>query len=86
MQLLKDGGKLAIVLPETYLHAPSKKHVLDFLVKKNNIITVIDLPHNTFRPYCNAKTCLLVLEKAKDKIVILSWLLQKKWGMIILED
>jgi type I restriction enzyme M protein len=86
LQLLKDGGKLAIVLPETYLHAPSKKHVLNFLVKENNIIAVIDLPHNTFRPYCNAKTCLLVLEKAKDKIVILSWLLQKKWGMIILED
>ncbi|OZG32112.1 MULTISPECIES: N-6 DNA methylase [Rickettsieae] len=65
LQLLKDGGKLAIVLPETYLHAPSKKHVLDFLVKENNIIAVIDLPHNTFRPYCNAKTCLLVLEKGK---------------------
>ncbi|WP_367363767.1 N-6 DNA methylase [Candidatus Tisiphia endosymbiont of Nedyus quadrimaculatus] len=65
LQLLKDGGKLAIVLPETYFHAPSKKHVLDFLTKNNNIIAVVDLPHNTFRPYCNAKTCLLVLEKGK---------------------
>lgn len=33
LQFLKSGGKLAIVLPETYFHAPSKKHVLDFLIK-----------------------------------------------------
>lgn len=65
LQLLKDGGKLAIILPETYFHAPSKKHVLNFLTRNNNIIALIDLPHNTFRPYCNAKTCLLVLEKGK---------------------
>jgi type I restriction enzyme M protein len=63
LELLKDGGKMAIVLPETYFHAPSKKHVLDFLVKNNNILAVIDLPHNTFRPYCNAKTCLFILER-----------------------
>lgn len=63
LDLLKDGGKMAIVLPETYFHAPSKKHVLDFLIKNNNILAVIDLPHNTFRPYCNAKACLFILEK-----------------------
>lgn len=65
LQLLKSGGKLVIVLPETYFHAPSKKHVLDFLIKNNNILAIIDLPHNTFRPYCNAKTCLFILEKDK---------------------
>lgn len=27
LQMLKTGGKLAIILPETYLHAPSKKYI-----------------------------------------------------------
>lgn len=67
LQFLKDGGKLGIVLPETYFHSPSTKYVLDYIKKKNNIIALVDLPHNTFRPYCNAKTCLLVLQKGRPQ-------------------
>lgn len=73
LQFLKDGGKLGIVLPETYFHAPSTKYVLDYIKRKNNIIAMVDLPHNTFRPYCNAKTCLLILQKSRpqqNKIVM----------------
>lgn len=73
MQMLKDGGKLAIILPDTYLHAPSKKHVLQFILEGNNLQAVVDLPHNTFRPYCNAKTCLIILEKGvkqQDNIIM----------------
>ena len=35
---------------------------------------MIDLPHNTFRPHCNAKTCLLVLQKdvGQDNNVIMA--------------
>ena len=51
------------MLPETVFHAPSKKHLRHFFLQGNNLIAVVDLPHNTFRPYCNAKTCLLVLKK-----------------------
>ena len=63
MSMLNDGGTLAIVLPETYFHAPSKKNVLEFMVKGNNVKAIIDLPHDTFRPHNNAKTILVVLEK-----------------------
>jgi type I restriction enzyme M protein len=65
--MLNNGGKLAIVLPETYFHAPSTKYILEYIKKNNNIKAVVDLPHNTFRPYCNAKTVLLVLEKGKPQ-------------------
>ena len=34
-------------------------------MSRGRVLAVIDLPHNTFRPYCNAKTCLLVLQKGK---------------------
>ena len=73
LQMLKVGGRLAIVLPETYFHAPKVRYVLDYLLRGNNVLAVIDLPHNTFRPYCNAKTLLMVLEKGvpqSDKITM----------------
>jgi len=72
LNMLRKGGQLAIVLPETYFHAPSKKYIIEYIKKGNNIKAVVDLPHNTFRPHCNAKTLLLVLEKGKpqqDKII-----------------
>ena len=63
MDLLIDGGTLAIVLPETVFHAPTLGYLRQFLLKGNNVKAIIDLPHNTFRPHCNAKTCLLVVAK-----------------------
>ena len=65
LELLKDGGRLAIILPETYFHAPNSKYLRDYIRHGNNILWVIDLPHNTFKPYCNAKTIVIVLEKNK---------------------
>lgn len=73
LQLLRDGGKMAIVLPETYLHAPSVKYVIKHLEKKHNIFAVVDLPHNTFRPHCNAKCAVLFIQKNRpqqDEIVM----------------
>lgn len=60
------------MLPETYFHSPSTKYIIEYIKNNNNIKAVVDLPHNTFRPHCNAKTLLLILEKGKpqqDKII-----------------
>ncbi|WP_231679151.1 N-6 DNA methylase [Helicobacter heilmannii] len=62
LQLLKKGGRLAIILPETYFHAPSTRYVREFLYK-HNIEWLIDIPHNTFRPHNNAKCIILILQK-----------------------
>lgn len=67
LQLLKNGGKLAIILPETYFHAPKQRYVVDYILKKTNVFYIIDLPHNTFRPYNNAKCIILMLEKGKEQ-------------------
>lgn len=63
LQMLVDRGTLAIVLPETVLHGQQLGYLRQFILKDNNLKAVVQLPHNTFRPYCNAKTCLLVLGK-----------------------
>ena len=62
LQLLKSGGKLAIILPETYFHAPKQAVVRKFIYK-HNIQWIIDLPHNTFRPHNNAKCIAIIIEK-----------------------
>ena len=67
LELLRDGGMLGIVLPETVFHAPTLGYLRQFLLSDNNVTAIVDLPHNTFRPYCNAKTCLLVMQKGKSQ-------------------
>lgn len=66
IQLLKDGGTLGIILPETYFHAPNQKAVRDFIFR-HNIKWIIDLPHNTFRPHNNAKCIAIVIQKNKKQ-------------------
>ena len=65
--MLKDGGTLAIVLPETVFHAPTTAYLRHYMAKQGDVVAVIGLPHNTFRPHCNAKTCLLVMKKGTGR-------------------
>ena len=74
IDLAKDGGRVGIVLIETYFHTPTSKYIRDF-IKNHNIKYLCDLPHNTFRPFCNAKTIFLVMEKnvkQQDKINLIA--------------
>ena len=63
LQLAKDGGTIGLILPETYFHSPTNTHVREILLRENNVKALIDLPHNTFRPFNNAKCIAVVLEK-----------------------
>lgn len=67
LKTLKAGCTLCIVLPETAFHAPTLGFFRQYLLDGNNLKAVIDLPHNTFRPHCNAKTCLLVIGKSEPQ-------------------
>ncbi len=78
LQLLKDGGRMAIILPETYFHAPKAAYVLQYLLKNNNLTWLVDLPHNTFRPYNNAKCVAVVVEKNKPQ--------QRTISMAVIEE
>jgi len=78
LQFLRDGGRMGIVLPETFLHAPNSRYVLEYIQKNNNITWVIDLPHNTFRPHNNAKCVVIILEKNRPQ--------QAKINMAVAEE
>ena len=67
LDMLKDGGTLGIVLPETVFHAPSRQVLREYILRGNDLTAVVSIPHNAFRPHCNAKTCLLVLRKGEPQ-------------------
>ena len=79
VNLAKKGGKIAIILIETYLHGKNSKSIRDFL-SKHNILWVCDLPHNTFRPFCNAKTIFIIFEKDKKQNDTINFLVAEEMG------
>ena len=64
LDLLKPGGRMAIVLPEIYAHGSTKKHIIQYLSARASIRAVIDLPRNSFQPHTDIKTLLWIVEKS----------------------
>lgn len=63
LNLLKNGGILGIILPETIFHSANNKKVRESIFYKHNIMCLIDIPHDTFRPFNNAKCDIIFLQK-----------------------
>jgi len=66
VQLLKESGKLGIVLPEGIFGNPSDRYIWDFLKSNGKILGIISLDQNTFQPYTCNKTSILFFQKLKD--------------------
>ncbi|MDD9819448.1 MAG: N-6 DNA methylase, partial [Nitrospira sp.] len=79
LQLLKDGGVMGIVLPETFFHAPQARYVMQFM-EQHNIQWIIDLPHNTFRPHNNAKCLIVVLQKNRPQGKTINFAVAEEMG------
>ncbi|MGL5509087.1 MAG: N-6 DNA methylase, partial [Microcoleaceae cyanobacterium] len=64
LNLLKPGGRMAIVLPNGNLENPSAEYLRSYIQQKSQILAVINLPPETFIPYgTGVKTSLLFLQK-----------------------
>ena len=66
LELLKDGGKMAVVLPDGILGNDNLGYVRQYLINKARLIAVIDIPMETFQPNTQTKTSVMVLKKTKD--------------------
>jgi type I restriction enzyme M protein len=62
MRLLDDGGRLAIVLPDTYLFSDKYGWLVQWL-NQFTITHSINVPIEAFEPHCRAKTSVLVIKK-----------------------
>lgn len=63
LELLKEGGRLGIVLPDGILSNPTYEYIRQSLLTRAEIMGVVDVPADAFRPSTNTKTHLLFLKK-----------------------
>lgn len=80
LSLLNDGGRMGLIIPETYFHAPSTKYILQYLLKGNNVMWLVDLPHNTFRPHNNAKCIIIILQKGRPQQNMINMAVAEQMG------
>lgn len=65
VKLLKDGGKLAIVLPEGIFGNKTLGYVWEYLKNNGCILGMIDCPRSTFQPSTDTKTNVLFYKKGE---------------------
>lgn len=66
IQLLKEGGRAGIVLPDGFLFGEGvKTRIKERLLEKCNLHTIVRLPKGVFSPYATIATNLLFFEKGK---------------------
>lgn len=63
LNLIKPGGRLAIVLPQGILNNTNMQYIREFLFDKARILAVVGLNVNTFKPHTGTKTSVLFLQK-----------------------
>jgi predicted RNA methylase len=62
-RLLIEGGKLGIVLPETYFFSPTYAWLPRWLKGRLELRGVLNIPMEAFQGFCRAKTNLYIFEK-----------------------
>ena len=76
-QLLRENGRLGVVLPESIFDTPSQTYIRLFLLKYFKIKAIVSLPQVTFKPYTDTKTSLLFAQK-KTNSELKIW--NKQWA------
>jgi type I restriction enzyme M protein len=68
LDFLKDGGRMAIVLPQGRFNNPSDVEVRKFIMDRVRLLAVVGLDGNTFKPHASPKTSVLFVQKWDDTI------------------
>lgn len=63
LDMLRPGGRMAIVLPQGVLNNTNMEYVRQYLFDKARILAVVGLHGNTFKPHTGTKTSVLFLQK-----------------------
>jgi len=74
MSLLKDGGRMAMVLPSGILGNEQLKYVRQYILNQGFLYGIVELPFETFSPHVTINTSVLFIKKgksnSKDKLFI----------------
>jgi type I restriction enzyme M protein len=63
LDMLRPGGRMAIVLPQGVLNNTQAEYIRDYLFEKARVLAVVGLHGNTFKPHTGTKTSVLFLQK-----------------------
>ena len=66
-QLLKYGGRMAIVLPDGIFGNNLLGYIRKYLLEKGRILAIIDVPIETFMPNTATKTSILIFQKLETE-------------------
>ncbi len=70
LQLLNEGGRMAIVLPNGNFENPSLEYLRYYIKLKTKILAIVNLPQETFIPFgTGVKTSLLFLQKDPPHLI-----------------
>jgi type I restriction enzyme M protein len=71
IKLLRPGGRLGIVVPESMISSSTSGHVVQYLLDRTDLLAVVGMPENLFktsgRGGTHTKTCLLVARKKRKE-------------------
>ena len=68
LNMLKDGGRMAIVLPQGRFNNSSDKYIREFISEHARILAVVGLHGNVFKPHTGTKTSVLFVQKWHPEI------------------
>jgi type I restriction enzyme M protein len=71
-QLLKPGGRLGVVLPESFFSTKENLRAREFLFDHFNIKAIVGMPRHAFEPWTPTRTALLFASK-KTQVEERSW-------------
>jgi len=67
LDLLKDGGRMAMVLPNGILGNQREAYLREHILKQGNLFAIVELPFETFSPNVTINTSVLFIQKGKLK-------------------
>lgn len=66
VQLLRPGGKMAMVLPHNKFASDSYSYLREWAMKKAQILGIVSLGRSTFLPHTHQKASILILRKLEE--------------------
>lgn len=67
LDFLKEGGRMAIVLPDGVFGNPTDGWVRQWIKERAEILGIVDCPPDTFMPHTHTKTSVLILRKYENR-------------------
>ena len=63
LDLLKPGGRLGIMAPESMFCNPSHRYIVQHIKSVARVVAIVSFPEELFQPFTHAKACGVIIEK-----------------------